>query len=59
MPSRWSTLNSLANLPESILSVFFRLSLLLVGTSAGLTTMLFIPKERNSLSAQKPLKPAS
>ncbi|MFZ6024448.1 MAG: GIY-YIG nuclease family protein [Bacteroidota bacterium] len=40
-------------------SVFRSFSILLVGTSAGCTTLQFIPFAANALCIQNPLKPAS
>ena len=57
--SRSPFLNCLANLLLSTLSVLRFFSLSVVGTSAGLTTMLFTPRDRKWSWIQKPQNPAS
>ncbi len=51
--------NSRASLLQSTASVLRNFSLPIVGTSAGFTTILVIPKASNFLCIQKPQKPAS
>ena len=59
IPSNEPERNSRASLLQSTASVLRSFSLLMVGTSAGWTTMLVIPKPVSFSCIQKPQNPAS